>query len=164
MHATYAIYPYPASAINLVVPANSGSNYQFINIYNAGDSTGTYNYSTTNSLTATLNLNDSVDGADDISLSFSTLNMGNYIVTNNVAPQAYTTGNFNFFSGNALSSIIGKTIIFNVSDGAAPFASSGSLTIYTATSGNTYKTDNPGQSGTYSYSLVNKSTGKLTNQ
>ena len=161
MHATYAIYPYPASAINLVVPENSGSNYQFINIYNTGDSTGTYNYSTTNPLTATLKLNDSVDGADDVSLSFSSVNMGNYIVTNNAAPQAYTTGNFNFFSGNALSSIVGRTIIFNVSDGAAPFASSGSLTIYTATSGNTYKTDNPGQSGTYSYSLVNKSTGKL---
>ena len=161
MHATYAIYPYPSSAINLIIPANSGSNYQFINIYNTGDSTGTYNYSTTNSLTAALDLNDSVDGADDVSLNFSSLNVGNYMVTNIVAPQAYTTGNFNFFSGNALSSITGKTIIFNVSDGAAPFASGGSLTIYIAASGNTYKTDNPGQSGTYSYSLVNKSTGKL---
>lgn len=161
MHATYAIYPYPSSAINLIIPANSGSNYQFINIYNTGDSTGTYNYSTTNSLTAALDLNDSVDGADDVSLNFSSLNVGNYMVTNIVAPQAYTTGDFNYFSGNALSSITGKTIIFNISDGAAPFASSGSLTIYTAASGNKYKTDNPGQSGTYSYSLVNKSTGKL---
>jgi hypothetical protein len=161
MNAIDGVYPFPSTAIDLLIPANSGSKYQFINIFNAFDSTGTYSYSKTSSLTAAMNLIDPVDGEDDVSLNFSSLNGGYFTVTNNSAPGAYITGNFNFFSVSARSSITGKTIIFNVSDGAAPFASSGSLTIYTAASGNTYKTDNPGQSGTYSYSLVNKSTGKL---
>ena len=147
----------------LLVPANSGTNYQFIEIGDFTMGTAAYSYSKTGSSTATLSITDGdpSDGRLHFDDTFSNLNSGSSIVTYNVYPGEFVPGNFNFFSVNAQNSIVGRTIIFNVSDGAAPFASSGSLTIYTATSGNTYKTDNPGQTGTYSYSLVNKSTGKL---
>jgi hypothetical protein len=68
---------------------------------------------------------------------------------------------FNLASYTAPSSIAGKTVVCNVSDGLYPFASSGSFTLYVSASGNSYTTDSQGQSGTYSYSLVNRSTGKL---
>ncbi len=159
-------FPFASSGYYLFIPANTGNSYQSIGIYNVSISTGTYGYTPSSPSAAALSINDSLAGLGTVSVSFATLNSGSFYSTLNSYPSASQTGNFSFASSNAPSSIVGKTIVCTISDGLSPFANIGSFTIHAAASGNTYTILGDGvgtanSSGTYSYSLANRSTGKL---
>lgn len=144
----------------IFLPANSGNTYQLIGIYGVTSSSGTYSYTPTSSTAATVAVNDSLGGLGDIYVTFATTNSGTFNTVVNAYPSAYQSGQFSFASYNAPSSISGKTFACSIVNGLSPFYSSGSYTITIAASGNTYTTSS-GDSGTYSYSLANRSTGKL---
>jgi hypothetical protein len=151
-------YPLATYGYYLFIPANSGNAYQVIGIYNVINSSGTYTYTPTSASTATLNVNDSVGGAGVLSASFTSASSGSFYETANSYPGAYQSGSFGFSSVNAPSSLAGRTFNCSVVNGASPLLTSGSYTITIANSGNTY-TVSTGQSGTYSYSTLNRSTG-----
>jgi Divergent InlB B-repeat domain/Bacterial Ig domain len=153
-------YPLASSGYFLFIPANSGSGYQVIGIYNVINSSGTYTYTPTSASTATINANDSVGGALVLSASFSSASSGSFYETAISYPNAYQSGSFGFSSVNAPSSLAGRTFNCSVVNGASPFLTSGSYTITIANSGNTY-TVSTGQSGTYSYSMLNRSGGMV---
>ena len=153
-------YPLAGYGYSIFLPANSGNSYQLIGIYNVDSSTGTYSYTPTSSSAATVAVNDSLGGPGALYLTFSTANSGTFNTVVNAYPSAYQSGQFSFASYNAPSSVSGKTFACSIVNGLYPFYSSGSYTITTASSGNTYTTST-GDSGTYSYSLANRSTGKL---
>ena len=148
-------YPLASYGYFLFIPANSGSGYQVIGIYNVTNSSGTFTY---NPSTATINANDSVGGQLVLSASFSSASSGSFYETAVSYPGAYQSGSFGFSSVNAPSSLAGRTFNCSVVNGTSPFLTSGSYTITIANSGNTY-TVSTGQSGTYSYSTLNRSTG-----
>jgi hypothetical protein len=153
-------YPFGSYGYYLFILGDSGNTFQNIGIYNISTFGGTYTYTPTSSSQTTLSIN-SGGGLGTLVDTFSTTNSGSFYATANSYPGAYQSGVFNLASYTAPSSIAGKTVVCNVSDGLYPFASSGSFTLYVSASGNSYTTDSQGQSGTYSYSLVNRSTGKL---
>lgn len=148
--------------------ANSGNTYQTIGVYAVTDSVGTYSWSMTSSTTGQLNINDTTDGYTLLgSASFSSANSGGFNVST-VAPVSgyYQNGNFIFASSSAPASLTGKTVVCTISDGLTPFAYTGSFSLQFATSGNTYTVvgdgvHTGGSTGTYSYSLANRSTGKV---
>ncbi len=163
---TAGIFPFASSGYYLLIPANSGNTYQLIGIYNVASSSGTYSYTATGASTAILNFNDSLGGSGTLDDNFATVDSGSFDATANAYPGAYQSGNFAFASGSAAGSIVGKSLLCTVSDGLYPFAYTGSFTFHAAASGNTYTIVGDGVStansaGTYSYSLVNRSTGKL---
>jgi hypothetical protein len=153
-------YPLASYGYYLFIPANSGSTYQVIGIYNVFNSSGTYTYTPTSVSSATLNINDSVGGAGVLSASFTSANSGTYYETATSYPSAYQSGDFGFSSFNAPTTLTGMTLNCSVVNGAYPFNTSGSYTITIANSGNTY-TASTGQSGTYSYSTLNRCTGMV---
>src|SRR5665213_961710 len=157
---TSGTYPFASYGYSLFIPANSGNSYQSIAIYNVLANSGTYTYTLTGPSTATINLSAASGGSGTVSANFATSDSGTYYTTASSYPGSYQTANFVFASGSAPNSIVGKTIVCTIADGLYPFASTGSYTFFAAASGNTY-TVSGGGSGTYSYSLVNKSTGKL---
>lgn len=130
-----------------------------IGIYNVASSTGTYSYTSTSSSAATFAVNDSLGGLGNIYVTFATSNSGTFNTVVNAYPSAHQSGQFSFASYNAPSSIAGKTVVCSIVNSASPFYTRGSYTLYFA-SGNTYTTST-GDSGVYSYSLANRSTGKL---
>lgn len=117
-------------------------------------------YTPTSVSSATLNIDDSVGGAGVLSANFTSASSGNYYETVNLYPSAYQNGNFGFSSFNAPTTLTGMTLNCSVVNGAYPFNTSGSYMITIANSGNTY-TASTGQSGTYSYSALNRSTGMV---
>jgi hypothetical protein len=153
-------YPLASYGYFLFIPANSGSAYQVIGIYNVINSSGTFTYTPTGASTATINANDSVGGQLVLSASFSSASSGSFFETAVSYPGAYQSGSFGFSSVNAPSSLAGRTFNCSIVSGASPFYTSGSYTITIASSGNTY-TVSTGQTGTYSYSTLNRSTGML---
>ena len=153
---TGGISPFASYGYYLLLPANSGNTYQTIGIYNSTSGNGTYSYVPTGPSTAIINFSDSVAGLGTLSATFATTNSGSSYTTASSFPGAYQTGNFVFSSRNALSSVVGKSFLLTVSEGTYPFATSGSFGFYTAVSGNTFTTSDGG-SGTYSYSLINRS-------
>lgn len=154
-------YPFASYGYSLFIPANSGNSYQSIGIYNVNASTtGTYTYTQTSPSQAILTMNSSLGLSVNGTVSFSDVNSGSIYLTSPAYPGGYSSDLFDLASYNAPSSLAGKTIACTIGDGLYPFASSGSFTFYAAASGNTY-TIFGGGSGTYSYSLVNRSTGKL---
>ena len=157
---TSGAYPLASYGYYIFVPADSGTSYQVIGIYNVTNSSGSYSYTPTSSSTATINANDSVLGPLVFSANFTSASSGSYYETATSYPSANQSGSFGFSSINAPSSIAGMTFTCSIVNGASPFYSSGSYTITIASSGNTY-TASTGQSGTYSYSMLNRSTGML---
>ena len=157
---TSGVYPLASYGYYIFVPADSGTSYQVIGIYNVTNSSGSYSYTPTSSSTATINANDSVLGPLVFSANFLSASSGSYYETATSYPSANQSGSFGFSSVNAPSSIAGKTFTCSIVSGASPFYTSGSYTITIASSGNTY-TVSTGQSGTYSYSTLNRSTGML---
>src|ERR1035441_2054858 len=153
-------YPFGSYGYYLFITGDSGSTFQNIGIYNINTFNGTYTYTHTSSSQATLSIN-SGGAVGTLVDTFSTINSGSFYATANPYPGAYQRGVFNLASYPAPTSIAGTTVVCNVSDGLSPFANSGSFTLYVSASGNSYTTDSQGQSGTYSYSLVNRSTAKL---
>jgi len=153
-------YPLASYGYFLFVPANSGNSYQVIGIYNVYNSSGSYTYTPTSSSAATINATDSVGGPLVLSATFSSASSGSFYETATSYPGSYQSGSFGFSSVNAPNSLVGRSFNCSIVSGASPFYSSGSYTISFASSGNTY-TASTGQSGTYSYSTLNRSTGML---
>ena len=151
--------PFGSFGYYLFIPSDSGNTFQNIGIYNISTFGGTYTYTPTSSSQATLNIN--VGGSlGTLGVSFFTVSSGSFFATANSVPSAFQSGSFGFSSISAPSSLAGRTFNCNVVNGASPFLTSGSYTITIANSGNTY-TVSTGQSGTYSYSTLNRSTGIL---
>src|ERR1039458_4140641 len=71
-------YPLASYGYFLFIPANSGSGYQVIGIYNVTNSSGTFTYTPS---TATINANDSVGGQLVLSASFSSASSGSFYET-----------------------------------------------------------------------------------
>jgi hypothetical protein len=99
-------------------------------------------------------------GAAVLNASFTSASLGSYYEYLSAYPSINQSGSFGFSSVNAPSSLAGRNLNFSVVNGASPFLTSGSYTITIANSGNTY-TVSTGQSGTYSYSTLNRSTGMV---
>ncbi|MBE0545662.1 MAG: hypothetical protein IH623_30390 [Verrucomicrobia bacterium] len=160
-------YPFSDGGYSVLLPANSGSSYQIIDIGYISGSTGTYNYIVNSSSTATMNMNDSSIGSGIITLWFSSPPYGSYHVTTSAYPGAYQDGYFSFAWVDAPSSLAGKSFRCSVNAGDDPYAYCGSYTMTFSASGNTYVViDNfsgcvANSSGTYSYSFANRSTGKI---
>ena len=74
-------FPLASYGYFLFIPANSGSSYQVIGIYNVNNSSGTYTYTNTSASTARINANDSVGGALVLNASFSSASSGSYSET-----------------------------------------------------------------------------------
>ena len=153
-------YPLASYGYYLFIPANSGNSYQVVGIYNVYNSSGTYSYSQESPSRGTLNVNDSLGGAGVLIASFVSASSGSFYETAVSYPGAYQSGSFGFSSVNAPGALGGRTVNCSIIGGASPFYSSGSYTMTLANSGNTY-TISTGQSGTYSYYTLNRSTGVL---
>lgn len=158
--------PFESYGYSLFLPANSGNSYQLIGIFPVDSGNGTYSYSVTDPSTALLTLNDSSRGVGTVSVNFVTSGFGTFYFTDSASPGAYQAGDFGLASNNAPSSIAGRAFVATIDDGQSPFSSAGSYTFRAAASGNTYTIVGDGtyignSSGTYSYSLANRSTGKL---
>jgi hypothetical protein len=163
---TFGAYPFAGYGYSVFLPANSGNTYQNIGIYNVTSSSGTYSYTPTGPATATVSLSDSIGGAETTTVTFATTNSGTYTATDASFPGAYQNGDFEYFSGQAPNSVAGLYIYGTITDGSPPYASTGHCTFIAASSGNSYQIVGDGvnvtnSTGTYSYSLVNRSTGKL---
>lgn len=152
--------PFAGSGYYLFIFANAGNTYQSIEIYNVLGGSGTYGYTTTGSKTATINMNDVSHGMGIFSADFATLNIGSFSSSAPSYPGAYQSGSFNFATGNAPNSIVGKQIVCTISDGKAPLLSSGTFTFNASSSGNNYTTSGGGF-GTYSYTMLNRSTALI---
>lgn len=157
---TSGVYPLASYGYYIFVPADSGNSYQTIGIYNVNSSSGTYTYVSTNSSTALMTVNDSGGGQGVLKATFLSSSSGSYYEYLQAYPYIYQNGEFGFSSVDAPDSLSGRTCNCSVINGLYPFSSSGSYSITIATSGNTYSLST-GQSGTYSYSKLNRSTGVL---
>ena len=152
----------------IFLTANSGNTYQTIGVYGVSSGVGTYSYAATSSTVGQLNISDTTDGYTLTgTANFSSSYQGSFNVST-VSPVAgyYQYGYFSFASINAPASLAGKTVVCTISDGLTPFAYTGSFSIQFAASGNTYTVlgdgvHTVGSTGTYSYSLANRSTGKV---
>ena len=158
--------PLVSYGYSMFLPANSGNAYQLIGIYPAGRNGGTYSYTATGSNTGQAIQNDTTDGVTFLlNLTFSSATQGNFNGTTISPPGYYQTGNFWAAIGTAPKSVAGMSLRCTVVDGLYPFAPSGNFTIAFPTSGNTYTVVGDGvvanSSGTYSYSIFNRSTALL---
>jgi hypothetical protein len=151
---------------SMFLPANSGNAYQLIGIYPAGGNSGTYSYVATGPTTGQAVQNDMTDGISfQLNLTFSSAIQGSF-ASSTISPAGYSqAGNFWAAIGSAPNSINGMSFRCTIVDGLYPFAGSGNFTVAFSASGNTYSTTGgPGvasSSGTFSYSIFNRSTGLL---
>jgi Subtilase family/Divergent InlB B-repeat domain len=166
-------YPFVASGgYFLLIPANSGSTYQLVEIdketgFNSIiTASGTYSYSSSGSS----GLLQFSQGSDTFkgNFNFPTTNNGDYSITDvSLAPiLANQTGNFQLFQTPVPVSLAGKTFSLVINDGISPFVQSGTSSLIFAASGNKYTSPGDGinttdSSGTYSYSKINSSAGKV---
>jgi hypothetical protein len=153
--------PFASYGYYLVLPANSGNSYQVVGLYGVDDSSGTYTWSASGS-TASARLTDSAAGTANGVFSFTTPASGDFQFT---AGPYYQQGEFEMFSTAAPASIAGAAFLISIDDGLYPFADGGSYTLR-VTSGTTYIVTGdganvPNSSGSYSYSKVNASTGRI---
>jgi Fibronectin type III domain len=163
---TGGTFPFASFGYYLFLPASAGNTYQVIGIYNVANSAGTYSYTPTSSTLAMVTFSDSISGTIRGGLSFAASGSGNFNITADAAPGAYQDGDFEMFSGAVPTSLAGKQVRCLIADGTSPFAFTGSFTLVAAASGNTYSVVGDGvqvvnSSGTYSYSLINATTGKM---
>lgn len=155
----------PNSGYFVLLTDNSDNTYNLIGIYNHQNDSGTYTYSSaTNAAQGTLVLNDETDGVvDQVGLTFNAALQGSFNLTS--ASNHLQTGNFTAASGTAPDSIAGKSFYCVISDGRSPFARSNTCILSIAASGNTYTiTGSSGvfnSTGTYSYTVVNRSTAAI---
>jgi hypothetical protein len=162
-------YPLASYGYSIFLAGNSGDSYNIIGIYGVLNTSGTYTYTKTGALTSMGALNDTTEGLTiNINLNFSSADQGSFFddVVYPPADQGLSeSGNFVAATGTAVNSVAGMHLDGSISDGLTPFASSGSFTIVFAATGNTYVlTGSAGiinSSGTYSYSIVNRSTASI---
>lgn len=163
---TSGTYPLASYGYSVFLTANSGNSYQLIGIYGVSDNSGTYSYASTGSGTGQIMINDTTDNIDSQTiLSFSSANQGTFGDTT-ISPPGYSqSGYFVSAVGSAPGSIAGMSVYCAVNDGLFPLANSGYFTIVFSATGNTYIVTGDwgvaNSSGTYSYSLVNRSTGAV---
>jgi len=162
---TYGTYPLASYGYSIMLPANSGSSYQSVAIYGVMDFTGTYTYTRMSATTAQMSIYSSVTGNGVATVGFTTATSGTFDCVSTTYPGLSQGGTFVGATETAPSSLAGQSIHCTVSDGQSPFASSGSFTLTTAPAGNTYTIAGSGgvanSSGTYSYSVANRSTAVL---
>jgi hypothetical protein len=154
----------------IFLAGNSDDSYNIIDIYGILGNSGTYTYTDTGAFTGIVGLNDTTDGLiDNINLSFSSASQGSFFdeVVSPPADQGLSqSGDFVAATGTAINSVAGMSLDCSISDGLTPFASSGSFTVVFAATGNTYVVTSSSvgiinSSGTYSYSIVNRSTASI---
>jgi len=158
--------PLASYGYSILLVGDSGNSWNLIGIYNVQDDSGTYTYTNAGPY-ATVIMNDATE-TENIRLTFTSPTQGTFF-SDITSPPAYSgltqSGNFVAATGTALNSIAGLNVLCSVANGYAPFAASGSYTIVFATSGNTYvmksSTGVKTSSGTYSYSVVNRSTAAI---
>lgn len=145
----------------MLLPATSGSNYEFLGICGMGDQNGLYNYSPSGELgQASLSFMGQTTSA-----SFDFLTPSSGIFSLNCGSNIQS-GGFVMISGQAPLSLAGVSLSLAPEQAALPFAASNGL-FKAATAGNSYTLATalgagPQQStGTYSYSMPNRSTGAL---
>lgn len=161
--------PFASSGYYLLLPANSSNTYQAIGIINVADSNGSYFYARQSGSTAFINFSAMVNGpvTDTMSLSFSGASGGKFFMSANDVPGGYQSGNFQVFTGTAPVNLAGMKILCTVRSGVFPFASTGSFSLITATSTNSYTVVGDGvsttnSSGTYFSSTINASTSQVS--
>jgi hypothetical protein len=155
---------FAASGYFLFLPTNS-TGYRVIGIAGVTNSTGTYSYST-NGAAGTINFSDSVNGSIKGSFFYFTSLLGSYALASGASGQYTETGDFAMLTNPVPNSITGQCFYITVTNGGAPFASSGTFTLTTAATGNTYKIkassgNVTNSTGTYSYSKLNASCGGI---
>jgi hypothetical protein len=150
--------PFAPAGYFIVLPANSGANYQVIGIYGIADFNGTYSYSTSGAYGyVTMN---SSGGTQVVRLEFINNWQGYFY---QAAGPYYQEGNFEITSGQAPASVAGLSVYVNTQDGAPPFSANGTG-VFKTTSATTYTIavgGIPQNTGTYSYTKINNSTGSL---
>ena len=164
MQITSGTYPLASYGYAILLPANSGNFYQEIGIYGMLNSSGTYSYMATGSSTGQAIFNDTTDAITNrVNLTFSSATEGTFSGATISPPGYYQAGYFVGALGQAPGSIAGQSLYCTVADGRYPFASSGNFTIVFSASGYTL-TGGGGvgsSSGTYSYSIVNRSVAAI---
>jgi hypothetical protein len=166
MQITSGTYPLASYGYAIFLPANSGNAYQIIGIYAVANNSGTYSYSATGVNSGQAIINDITDGfTDQVGLTFSSATQGSFSVATISPPGYYQSGYFSGAIVSAPGSLAGMSLYCTVSDGLYPFAAGGDFTIVFSASGNTYTVTGSASvansSGTYTYSLANRSTGML---
>jgi hypothetical protein len=162
---TNATPPLASYGYYVLLPANSGNTFQVIGIYAVADGTGTYSYAMTGAASGQMNLSSPTIGNGVATIVFSTPSSGGFSFSSTSFPGINQSGNFVAATNTAPGSIAGKAFLCAVSDGHSPLATNGSFTLSAAAVGNTYTVVGTGgvsnSSGTYTYSLVNRSTARL---
>lgn len=118
----------------LLLPANTGLNYDLIGSGSISNSTGTYVYTPSTSF-ATIAFSDSVLGSGTNSLTFFTDSGGDSTLLVGSNSQF---GGFEFAAGQAPASIGNHSYYINIDSGIPPFAGSGSVIFSVAPSGTNY--------------------------
>jgi len=173
MHVLAGTYPFMAnSGYSLLIPADSGTSYQAISVYNlpgGQDLTeGTYIYSAPGPSKGLFTFTDGTEGTVAGRFNFITSSSGGYILTNIdswpiVEDQS---GEFEMLSGQALPSVAGRTFHCTVDHGVSPFANAGTFALEVAALGDSYIIAGDGthtfnSAGTYSFAPVNMSTATM---
>ena len=156
--------PFAQSGYYFFVASDSGNTYQLVNFTGTASSSGNYSYAA-NGAAGQLNLTDTIFDQLSADLMFTDPSFGSYTFTG-AATDARQNGDFIFFNGPAPSSVLGKTFVCSLNDGAGNLASTGTAILKIADTGNSYTIqgdglDVPDSSGTYSYLTINSATGKL---
>jgi BspA type Leucine rich repeat region (6 copies) len=158
--------PLASYGYSILLIGDSDNLWNLIGIYNVQDDSGTYTYTNAGQY-ATVIMNDATE-TDNIRLTFTSPTQGAFF-SDITYPPAYSgltqSGNFVAATGTALNSIAGLNVLCSVTNGHAPFATSGTYTIVFAASGSTYvmksSTGVRISSGKYTYSVVNRSTAAI---
>lgn len=153
--------PFASVGAFMLLPATSGSNYDFLGICGMGDENGLYGYSPSGELgQATLSFM-----GQSASVSFDFLTPSSGIFSQNSGSNIQS-GEFFMLSGQAPLSLAGVSLSLAPEHAALPFAASNGL-FKAAAQGNSYTLSTPvgegsqQSTGTYSYSVVNRSTGAV---
>ena len=157
---TSGTYPLASYGYGLLLINNAGTGYQNILVYATVASGGSCTFTKNSATQMTIVAVDSVDGATTLTATFTDANDGTTVSWPNAYPSFQQTTDFVFVNQSAPASIAGKAFTATIDDGAAPFYVSGSYTFTISADGKSYSTD-LGESGACSYSLANRSTGKL---
>jgi hypothetical protein len=161
-HVTSGSGPFSSSGYFIFLPANSGSSFRLIGADGIEGYSGTYSYSPTGALAY---LTIIARGETNlVTLDFLASDSGTFYQALGTNSQA---GTFQMVSGPAPSSMAGANLYLTVRTGAPPFSATGFGIFKAAPTSSTYVLDgaieatNQHSSGTYSYTLLNRSAGSL---
>ncbi len=150
---------FDTSGYTVVFIANAANSYSRVDLLGTPNANGTFTY-VQSGADAVLTITDTRAGIFTADYNFNDLLSGGYLFTQ--GPSAFQDGSFIMYAGQAPASLAGKTVTLDISDGGGGADASGTETILFTSSGYTL-TDNSGiHTGTYTYSLANRSTGKVT--